>query len=69
MMLFAISVCATGASLKYIGGWSIFLLSQENNFLCLFSWIWAKRHFPTNFNEIIVHNLYRKEKMLNCREQ
>ena len=45
----------------------------EKNFCCLFGYIWVKIHFPltslfVDFNEILVHSLCRKQRIINGRK-
>ena len=64
----------TGSMIKMYCGMVCFLgFLWENNFLYLFGYIWVKIHFPlispfVNFNEILVHNLCRKQRIINGRK-
>ena len=65
-MLVAISVCYWSMIKIYYGMVYFLRFLWENRFLCLFGYIWVERHFPlisplANFNEILVHNLCRRD--------
>ena len=66
----AISVCYWSLTKIYCGMVGFLRFPWENNFLCLFGYIWVERHFPlispfANFNEILIHNLCRKQRIIN----
>ena len=65
-MLVAISVCYWSMIKIYYGMVYFLRFLWENRFLCLCGYIWVERHFPlisplANFNEILVHNLCRRD--------
>ena len=72
-MLLAISVCYWSMIKIYCGMVCFLRFLWEKKLLCLFGYIWVKRQFPlisplANFNEILIHNLCRRERIINGRK-